>query len=101
MLVKPFRRLRIDSPAVLRYTCALTVLQATKDLRNVSLWLGHAGMQTTENYTRNDHSVKLEALESVAAPKLRSGRIKATDKLVAARTSATNADTRRSFIAKL
>ena len=32
------------SPHVLRHTCALTVLQATKDLRKVSLWLGHASM---------------------------------------------------------
>lgn len=71
------------SPHVLRHTCALTVLQATKDLRKVALWLGHANMQTTEMYTRADPSVKLEALESVVAPKLRSGRFKATDKLIA------------------
>ena len=71
------------SPHVLRHTCALTVLQATKDLRKVSLWLRHASMQTTEMYTRADPSVKLEALESVVAPKLRSGRFKATDKLIA------------------
>jgi site-specific recombinase XerD len=71
------------SPHVLRHTCALTVLQATKDLRKVSLWLGHANMQTTEMYTRADPSVKLEALEAVVAPKLRSGRFKATDKLIA------------------
>jgi site-specific recombinase XerD len=71
------------SPHVLRHTCALTILQATKDLRKVSLWLGHANMQTTEIYTRADPSVKLEALESVIAPKLRSGRFKATDKLIA------------------
>lgn len=71
------------SPHVLRHTCALTVLQATKDIRKVSLWLGHASMQTTEMYTRVDPSAKLEALESVVAPKLRSGRFKATDKLIA------------------
>ena len=70
-------------PHVLRHTCALTVLQATKDLRKVALWLGHAHMQTTEMYTRADPSVKLEALESVIAPKLRSGRFKATDQLIA------------------
>ena len=75
------------SPHVLRHTCALTVLQATKDLRKVSLWLGHAHMQTTEMYTRADPSVKLEALESVMPPKLRSGRFKATDKLIASLTS--------------
>lgn len=71
------------SPHVLRHTCALTVLQATKDLRKVSLWLGHAHMQTTEMYTRADPSVKLEALESIIAPTLRSGRFKATDALIA------------------
>ena len=71
------------SPHVLRHTCALTVLQATNDLRKVSLWLGHANMQTTEIYTRADTSAKLETLESVVAPKLRSGRFKATDKLIA------------------
>jgi site-specific recombinase XerD len=71
------------SPHVLRHTCALTVLQATNDLRKVSLWLGHASMQTTEMYTRADPSVKLEALESIVAPKLRSGRFKATDELIA------------------
>jgi Phage integrase family len=34
-------------PHVLRHTCALTVLQATKDLRKAALWLGHAKTQTT------------------------------------------------------
>lgn len=48
-----------------------------------SLWLGHANMQTTEMYTRVGPSVKLEALESIIAPKLRSGRFKATDQLIA------------------
>lgn len=71
------------SPHVLRHTCALTVLQATKDLRKVSLWLGHASIQTTEIYTRVDPSEKLEALEAVVAPELRKGRFKATDALIA------------------
>jgi integrase/recombinase XerD len=76
-------------PHVLRHTCALTILQATKDLRKVSLWLGHAKTQTTEMYTRVDPTVKLEALESVVPPKLRSGRFKATDKLIASLKAAT------------
>ena len=71
------------SPHVLRHTCALTVLQATNDLRKVSLWLGHASIQTTEIYTRADPSVKLEALQSMVAPELRTGRFKATDALIA------------------
>lgn len=75
------------SPHVLRHSCALTVLEATKDLRKVSLWLGHANMQTTEMYIRADPSIKLEALEAVTAPKLRSGRFRATDKLIASLTA--------------
>jgi len=75
------------SPHVLRHTCALTVLQATKDLRKVALWLGHAHMQTTEMYTRADPSVKLEALEAMIAPTLRSGRFRAPDKLIATLTA--------------
>ncbi len=79
----PSLLLKRVSPHVLRHTCALTILQATKDLRKVSLWLGHSNLQTTEMYTRADPTVKLEALESVVPPKLRSGRFKATDKLIA------------------
>lgn len=79
----PSLRSKHVSPHVLRHTCALTILQATKDLRKVSLWLGHTHMQTTEIYTRADPSVKLEALEAMIAPQLRSGRFKATDKLIA------------------
>lgn len=71
------------SPHVLRHSSALLVLKATKDIRKVSLWLGHSCIQTTEVYTRVDPSVKLEMLESVIAPNLRSGRFKATDQLIA------------------
>src|SRR5262249_35074180 len=38
------------SPHVLRHPCALTILQATGDIRKVALWLGHERMQTTEDY---------------------------------------------------
>jgi site-specific recombinase XerD len=71
------------SPHVLRHSCALIILEATKDLRKVSLWLGHANMQTTEIYTRADPSIKREALDAVTPPKLKSGRFRATDKLIA------------------
>jgi integrase/recombinase XerD len=82
-------------PHALRHTCALTFLQATKDLRKVALWLGHAKTQTTEMYTRVDPAVKLEALESVVPPKLRSGRFKASDKLIAWLEAATFMPTKK------
>lgn len=75
------------SPHVPRHSCALTVLDATKDLRKVSLWLRPSSIQTTEMYTRVDPSMKLEALDAVTAPKLRTGRFRATDKLIASLTA--------------
>lgn len=70
------------SPHVLRHTCAMNTLQATKDLRKVSLWLGHASMQTTEIYLRADPTEKLEAIESVLPPQLRRGHFRPPDKLI-------------------
>jgi integrase/recombinase XerD len=82
----PSLRTKRISPHVLRHSCALTILQATKDLRKVSLWLGHASVQTTEIYTRADPSIKLEAIDSITPPSLRSGRFRASDKLIASLT---------------
>ena len=71
------------SPHVLRHTCAMILFQATGDLRKVSLWLGHANMQTTEVYLRADPSEKLEAIESVIPPSLRRGQFTVPDRLIA------------------
>ena len=71
------------SPHVLRHTCAMMILQATGDLRKVSLWLGHADMQTTEVYLRADPTEKLEVIESIMPPALKRGRFRAPDKLIA------------------
>jgi len=71
------------SPHVLRHTCAMIILQATGDLRKVSLWLGHADMQTTEVYLRADPTEKIEALEAVIPPTLRRGQFTVPDKLIA------------------
>jgi integrase/recombinase XerD len=61
----------------------MTILQATKDIRKVSLWLGHSSVQTTEICARADPTVKLETLEAAISPKLRTGRFQARDKLIA------------------
>lgn len=71
------------TPHVLRHTCALRTLQATKDVRKVSLWLGHASPQSTEIYLRADPTANLEALATVDAPMLKPGRFQVPDKLLA------------------
>lgn len=70
------------TPHVLRHTCAMHTLQATGDMRKVSLWLGHASLQSTEIYLRADPTEKLEALTKMAAPTLTRGQFKAPDKLL-------------------
>lgn len=71
------------SPHVLRHTCAMVVLQATQDIRKVSLWLGHSNLTTTEIYVRADPTEKLEAIEAVVPPNLRKGKFRPPDKLLA------------------
>jgi integrase/recombinase XerD len=71
------------SPHVLRHTCAMIVLQATQDIRKVSLWLGHSNLATTEIYTRGDPTEKLEAIEAIVPPHLRKGSFRPPDKLIA------------------
>jgi integrase/recombinase XerD len=73
---------RSISPHQLRHSCALTMLKATRDIRKVALWLGHADIRTTEIYLRVDPSEKLEAVEAVVPLGLRRGRFKAPDSLI-------------------
>ena len=61
----------------------MVVLQATHDIRKVSLWLGHSNLATTEIYVRADPSEKLEAIEAVVPPHLRKGKFRPPDKLIA------------------
>jgi len=61
----------------------MVVLQATGDIRKVSLWLGHTDIQTTEAYLRADPTEKLEAMSAVVPPTLKSGHFKVPDRLIA------------------
>lgn len=70
------------SPHVLRHTCAMTVLRATGDIRKVSLWLGHAGLNSTQIYLRADPAEKLAIAEAMIPPTLRKGRFRASDELI-------------------
>jgi hypothetical protein len=49
------------------------MLQATRDIRKVALWLGYSDIRTTEIYLRADPSEKLEAMEAVLPLGLRRG----------------------------
>lgn len=71
------------TPHVLRHSCAIHTLQATGDVRKVALWLGHASIQSTEIYLRADPTEKLEMIAGMAMPKLKPGRFRPPDKLIA------------------
>ncbi len=65
------------------HSCAMHTLQATRDIRKVALWLGHASVKTTEMYLRADPTEKLSALHAEVPPALRPGRFRAPDKVLA------------------
>jgi site-specific recombinase XerD len=71
------------SPHSMRHSCAMHILHATGDIRKVSLWLGHASLQSTEVYLRADPTEKLEAMTSLVPPTLRRGHFRPPDKLLA------------------
>jgi integrase/recombinase XerD len=71
------------SPHVLRHTCAMIILQATQDIRKVSLRSGYATPTTTEIYTRGDPTEKLEAMEWIVPPHLQRGAFQPSDRLIA------------------
>lgn len=79
----PSLRAKRLSPHVLRHTCALTILQATGDIRKVALWLGHESIQTTEDYLRVDVTQRIAVLGAVTPPQLRPGKFRPPDQLIA------------------
>lgn len=70
------------SPHVLRHSCAMHMLQATRDIRKVALWLGHATLQSTEIYLRADPAEKLEMLGALSPLGLKPGKFRPPDKLI-------------------
>ena len=49
-------------PHVLRHSCAMTLLQAGVDTSVIALWLGHAGVRSTDPYLHADITIKERAL---------------------------------------
>lgn len=81
--VVPSLRDKSISPHVLRHSCAMHMLQATRDIRKVALWLGHASLQSTEIYLRADPAEKLEMLYALAPLGIKPGKFRPPDKLIA------------------
>ena len=71
------------SPHVLRHTCAMNSLQATRDIRKVAMWLGHSSLKSTEVYLRADPTEKLNTIERALPPELRRGEFRVEDTLIA------------------
>lgn len=63
-------------PHILRHSCAMHTLEATGDIRKVSLWLGHAAIRSTEIYLRSDPARKLDILGETVPPSIGRGTFK-------------------------
>ena len=65
------------------------MLHATRDLRQVALWLGHESTQTTELYLQADPMEKLKVLHMLDGPALKPGKFRVPARLLATLKSAT------------
>ena len=70
-------------PHVLRHSCAMSLLQAGVDTSVIALWLGHAGVRSTDAYLHADISIKEKALALTTPAQARPGRYRPTDKVLA------------------
>lgn len=64
------------TPHTLRHSCAMAVLRATNDIRQVAIWLGHASVQSAEIYLHAGHEEKMEILEKHVALEIKPGSFK-------------------------
>jgi site-specific recombinase XerD len=70
-------------PHVLRHSCAMSLLQAGVDTSVIALWLGHAGVRSTDVYVHADISIKQKALALTTPTSARPGRYHPPDKILA------------------
>ncbi|MFJ6141859.1 tyrosine-type recombinase/integrase [Kitasatospora sp. NPDC092286] len=66
-----------------RHCCAMSLLQAGVDTTVIALWLGHAGVRSTDAYVHADMTIKEQALALTAPVTARPGRYRPTDKVLA------------------
>lgn len=70
-------------PHVLRHSCAMSLLQAGVDTSVIALWLGHAGVRSTDAYIHADISIKERALALTTPASATPGRYRPPDKVLA------------------
>jgi site-specific recombinase XerD len=70
-------------PHVLRHSCAMSLLQAGVDTTVIALWLGHAGVRSTDAYVHADITIKEKALALTTPASARPGRYRPSDKVLA------------------
>jgi site-specific recombinase XerD len=69
-------------PHVLRHSCAMSLLQAGIDTTVIALWLGHAGVRSTDAYVHADMTIKEKALALTTPITAQPGRYQPTDKVL-------------------
>jgi site-specific recombinase XerD len=70
-------------PHVLRHSCAMSLLQAGVDTSVIALWLGHAGVRSTDAYLHADLTIKEKALALTTPATAPPGRYRPPDKILA------------------
>lgn len=70
-------------PHVLRHSCAMSLLQAGVDTTVIALWLGHAGVRSTDAYVHADMTIKEKALALTTPTSVKPGRYRPADKVLA------------------
>lgn len=74
---------RSISPHTLRHTAAMHLLQAGVDLTTIRSWLGHAAVQTTNEYVEADVEMKRKALAKCHDPEVTPVRFRPPDPILA------------------
>ena len=71
------------TPHVLRHTAAIRLLDAGIDVAMIAIWLGHAGIESTQPYLHANMKMKEDALNRTTPLNVPTGRYKASDELLA------------------
>lgn len=61
----------------------MSLLQAGVDTMVIALWLGHAGVRSTDAYVHADMTIKEKALALTTPVTAQSGRYRPNDKILA------------------